>query len=268
MRKIMSIFIAVLAMLNITDIAQAQNSAIDDAVKRGELRVAFDSFVPWAFKSKKGEYVGFEIDVAKELANDLGLKLKLVPTPWKDIIAGLVKGDYDVIIGGMSVTAQRNLQINFTNSYNDNLGSDVVVNSNQIPKGRTRVELNNKDTIIGVRSGTTILNDAKEFFSNATVSEYDNDDDLKTDLLKGKINMWIAEAPQPGFFAEDHPNKIHKPFKKTLTQSQVGMGVKKNDPDTLNVLNNWIASKYKNRFLEKRLRYWFGTRRWENLVAE
>ena len=56
-------------------------STMDAIVKRGALRVGFSSFVPWAMQDKQGKYIGFEIDVAQRLADDLGVKLQ--PTPEK-----------------------------------------------------------------------------------------------------------------------------------------------------------------------------------------
>ena len=57
-------------------------SAIEQIVQRGTLRVGMDVFVPWAMKDKKGELIGFEIDVARQLAKDMGLQVEFVPTKW------------------------------------------------------------------------------------------------------------------------------------------------------------------------------------------
>jgi polar amino acid transport system substrate-binding protein len=92
-------------------------SAIEQIIQRGTLRVGMDVFVPWAMKDKKGELIGFEIDVARQLAKDMGIKIEFVPTKWSGIIPSLIAGKFDVIIGGMTVTAERNMKINFTNPY-------------------------------------------------------------------------------------------------------------------------------------------------------
>ncbi|MEO8546015.1 MAG: transporter substrate-binding domain-containing protein, partial [Burkholderiaceae bacterium] len=84
--------------------ASAQSESMIDAVKaRDKLQVGFSSFVPWAMRDKKGEWVGFEVDVANKLAKDLGVKLDLIPTAWDGIIPSLIAKKFDVIIGGMSV---------------------------------------------------------------------------------------------------------------------------------------------------------------------
>src|SRR5210317_522559 len=92
-------------------------SAIEQIAKRGVIKVGMDVFVPWAMKDKKGELIGFEIDIAKKLAKDMGVKVEFIPTKWSGIIPALITGKFDVLIGGMTVTTQRNLKINFTRPY-------------------------------------------------------------------------------------------------------------------------------------------------------
>ena len=92
-------------------------SVIESILKRGKLKVGMSTFVPWAMRNKKGELIGFEIDVAKKVAEDMGVKIEFVPTAWSGIIPALIAGKFDAIIGGMSVTPQRNLTINFTAPY-------------------------------------------------------------------------------------------------------------------------------------------------------
>ena len=103
----------------------SRDSAIQQIVKRGILRVGFSTFVPWAMKDKKGEFVGFEIDVARRVAKDLGVKLELVNTKWSGIIPALLTNKFDIIIGGMGIRAARNLKVNFTIPYY-NTGQSIV----------------------------------------------------------------------------------------------------------------------------------------------
>ncbi len=94
-----------------------QESTIEQVMKRGTLRVGMSTFVPWAMKDKTGKLIGFEIDVARKLAADMGVKIEFVPTKWAGIIPALLTGKFDVIIGGMSVRPDRNLKVNFTLPY-------------------------------------------------------------------------------------------------------------------------------------------------------
>ena len=95
----------------------AQENMVDTIKKRGNLKVGFATFVPWAMRDKQGKFVGFEIDVAAKVAKDLGVELDLQPTAWDGIIPSLIGGKFDVIIGGMTVTPPRREQIDFTDQY-------------------------------------------------------------------------------------------------------------------------------------------------------
>eukprot|EP00487_Bulimina_marginata_P010867 TRINITY_DN6064_c0_g1_i1.p1 TRINITY_DN6064_c0_g1~~TRINITY_DN6064_c0_g1_i1.p1 ORF type:complete len:107 (-),score=20.64 TRINITY_DN6064_c0_g1_i1:48-320(-) len=75
------------------------------------------TFVPWAMRNKQGDLVGFEIDVAKRLAEDSGWKVEFVPTAWDGIIPSLLSNKFDVIIGGMSITEARAKSVLFTEPY-------------------------------------------------------------------------------------------------------------------------------------------------------
>ena len=130
-------------------------SVIDTIIKRGTMRVGVGSFVPWSFRNKEGDYVGFEVDVATKLASDMGVELELIPTFWDDIIPALLGSKFDLTIGGMTVTPKRNLKINFTDSYQRELGQDVAANRANVPADATAESLNNPGTTIGVRRGAT-----------------------------------------------------------------------------------------------------------------
>ncbi len=88
----------------------AQQSTLEKVIAKNQLRVGFSTFVPWAMKDKKGGYTGFEIEVAKQLAEDMGVEVQFVPTKWSGIIPALLTGKFDIIIGGMGITPQRNLR--------------------------------------------------------------------------------------------------------------------------------------------------------------
>lgn len=249
--------------------ARAQDqSTLDRVVERGSLRVGVGSFVPWAFRSKSGEYIGYEVDVATKLAEDMGVELELIPTAWDGIIPALLTEKFDLIIGGMTVTPARNLRINFTESYHSGLGQDVVANRELVAEGATIADLNNPATVIGVRRGAVSVQAAQQFFPLATLRQYDDEAVIEQELMAGNIAMWVTSAPKPAFFSDDNPETLFRPFAAPLSQATVGMGVVKGDFDTLNFLNNWIDVNMRSGFLQERGNYWFGSQEWRDQVAE
>ena len=78
----------------------AATSVLETIKKRGSIKVGMSTFVPWAMRDKNGELIGYEIDVAKRLAEDMKIKAEFVPTAWDGIIPALLAGKFDVIIAG------------------------------------------------------------------------------------------------------------------------------------------------------------------------
>ncbi|MEN8686469.1 MAG: transporter substrate-binding domain-containing protein, partial [Desulfuromonadales bacterium] len=94
-----------------------RQSTLEQIVGKNRMRVGFSTFVPWAMKDKQGGYTGYEIEVARQLAKDMGVEVDFVPTKWSGIIPALLTGKFDIIIGGMGITPERNLKVNFSDPY-------------------------------------------------------------------------------------------------------------------------------------------------------
>ncbi|MEN8657769.1 MAG: transporter substrate-binding domain-containing protein, partial [Marivita sp.] len=92
----------------------AAASVIETIKERGVIKIGLSLFKPWSMRDLNGELIGFELDVGRQLAEDMGVEVEFVPTSWDGIIPALVSGNFDTIISGMTVTPQRNLTVNFT----------------------------------------------------------------------------------------------------------------------------------------------------------
>ncbi|MDJ0828574.1 MAG: transporter substrate-binding domain-containing protein, partial [Desulfobacterales bacterium] len=100
------------------DISLAKKSTIQKILSRGELRVGFESgYVPFEMTNKKGEFIGFDMDYGRRLAKAMGVKFVPVNTAWDGIIPALVTDKFDIIMGGMTITQERNLKISFADPY-------------------------------------------------------------------------------------------------------------------------------------------------------
>lgn len=242
--------------------AQAQDSTIENVVKRGTLRVGFSSFVPWAMQDKQGEYIGFEIDVATRLANDLGVKLQLVPTNWDGIIPALLSGKFDVIIGSMAITPERALTVNFTTPY-DTAYIDVTLNKEKAAAYPALTDLNKPEAIIAVRTGTTAAQAAKAICPNATFRMFNDEAPAVEEVLSGRAHAFFSSAPLPAMETLKHSDKLVQPFTSKLLSKPVAFAVRKGDHDTLNVLDGWIRIVDEEGWLQNRRDYWFKSNEWE-----
>ncbi len=242
-----------------------KESTLETVLKRGVLKVGMSTFVPWAMKDKNGKLVGFEIDVARRLARDMGVKIAFVPTKWSGIIPALLTGKFDVIIGGMGIMPDRNLKVNFSIPY-DYSGMSMVAHKEKAAGFDSLEDFNRPDVTLAVRLGATPARAAKKYMPKARLREFDDESQAYQELLNGRVHAVVASAPAPAFQALKYPDKLFLPLKGTFTKEPIGFAVRKGDFDTLNFFNNWIRLVQAEGWLAQRKHYWFETRDWENLI--
>ena len=243
----------------------ADTSQLETILKRGTIKVGFDTFKPWAMKDKEGNYIGFEIDVARRLAEDMGVKIEFVPTKWSGIIPALLTGKFDIIIGGMSVTPQRNLKVNFSVPYEFS-GMSIVADSATAGGRTTLKDFDTPETTIAVRLGTTAAEAAKNFLPHAKKLLFDEESQTIQELLNGRVNALVASNPLPFTLAKEYADKLYLPLREDFTQEPIAFAVRKGDLDYLNWLNNWVRVNMSKGWLQNRYQYWFFTNEWESMV--
>jgi len=240
-------------------------STIEQVLQRGVLRVGMSTFVPWAMNDKQGNLVGFEIDVAKRLAQDMGVKVEFVPTKWSGILPALLTGKFDIIIGGMGITPERNIKVNFSMPY-DYTGMSIVA-SKKLSRGfKTLADFDKPSVTIAARTGTTAAAAAKKHMPRARLRLFDDESQAVQELLNGRVHALVASAPLPAFQAIEYPDKLFLPLKEDFTREPIGFAIVKGDVDTLNFLNSWITVVSAEDWLKERKHYWFETKGWKDLI--
>jgi len=243
----------------------AQNSVVEQIVKRGTLRVGMDTFQPWAMKDKKGEFIGFEIDVARRLAEDMGVEVEFVPTAWSGIIPALLTGKFDVIIGGMGILPKRALKVNFTKPY-DFSGMSIVAHKDKAAGFSSLEDFNKKEVQVAVKLGTSAVIAAKKYLPDATLRMFENETQTYQELRNGKVHAVVGSAPRPAYEALEYADTLFLPLQGTFTREPIGFALRKGDPDALAFFNSWITGVELEGWLQERHNYWFETRDWADQV--
>jgi polar amino acid transport system substrate-binding protein len=269
----LTIFLAIILVFAVTTSTYSasiqqdlvRESTVEKVVKRGVLKVGMSTFVPWAMKDKKGDLIGFEIDVATRLAEDMGVKVEFIPTKWSGIIPALLTGKFDVIIGGMGIRPDRNLKVNFSIPY-DYTGMSLLAHKELAAGFDSLEDFNRPDVSIAARIGTTAAAAAKKFMPRAKLRLFDDESQAVQEILNGRVHAVVASAPLPAFQAIKYPDRLFLPLEANFTREPIGFAVQKSDVDTLNYFNNWIRVVEAEGWLKERKHYWFGTKDWQDLV--
>jgi polar amino acid transport system substrate-binding protein len=242
-----------------------EESTLEQALRRGVLRIGMSTFVPWAMKDKSGELIGFEIDVATRLAEDMGVRAEFVPTKWAGIIPALLTGKFDVIIGGMGILPKRNLKVNFSVPY-DYSGMSIVANRELAAGFKSLKDFDRPGVVLSVRLGATPVDAAKKYMPKAQLRMFDDESQAVQEVLNGRAHAMVSSAPLPAFQALKYPEKLFLPLEGTFTKEPIGFAVRKGDLDTLNFFNNWIIFVTAEGWLKERKHYWFETNDWEGRI--
>jgi polar amino acid transport system substrate-binding protein len=244
----------------------AESSVVEQIKQRGAMQVGLSTFVPWSMHATDGELIGFEVDVAKQLAEDMGVEIEFVPTAWDGIIPALIAGKFDLIISGMSVTPARNLTVNFTIPY---AHSGVGFTASQALAGdfKSIEDFNQPDVKLAFRRGATPASLAKILWPEAQHLLFDDDAQAVQEVLAGNAHGVASSEPKPTFWTIENPDILFQPFDGVLKAGSEAFALRKGDPDALNFFNNWIALKVQDGWLQERHDYWFKTRDWADRVA-
>src|ERR1700722_9575006 len=246
------------------EIAVPDRSPVDllaEIKKSGKLRVGVAEIVPWAMHDKDGNLVGFEIDVARKLARDMGVEVEFHPDEFRYLIPDLEANRFDIIIAGFSIEARRALVVNFSEPYNV---TDVTIATSKKMGGelKTMEDFNKKGVTIGVVEGMTSEDLAALEFPKASIQTYTEDSALFTDLVAGKLAGAVADSPRLEILAKLYPDAVVVPTVAPLGTFPAACAVRRGDMDFVNYLNSWIAARRADKWISTRRKYWFKTTDW------
>ena len=242
-----------------------KNSTLNKIIQRGELRVGLEpGYMPFEMKDKKGRLIGYDVDMAKAMAKAMGVKVKFVPISFDGIIAGLLTNKFDIIISGMTITQQRNLKVNFSDSYIV-VGQTMLLNKKLKDEVTKAKDLDKEQYTITAKLGQTGEIVAKKFFKNAKVITFDTEAEAVSEVLNGRASAFINDQPYNVMFMDSKGKGKLVHLDTSLTYEPLGFAIKKGDPDFKNWLNNFLRQTKEDKVanLHERLyKKWFVDTRW------
>ena len=240
----------------------AHAGMVDDAVKRGTLRVGMDpTYMPFEMTNKRGEIIGFEVDLLKAMAKAMGVKLELVSTSYDGIIPALLTDKFDMIGSGMTLTQERNLRINFSEPFIV-VGQTLLIRKELQGEIKSYKDLNDAKYRITSKIGTTGEMVAKKLISKAQYHGFDNEQEAVMDVVNGKADAFIYDAPY-NVVAVNKAGAGKLVFlEEPFTFEPLAFGLKKGDYDSLNWVNNWMHQVRNDGTYERIHAKWFKKTDW------
>jgi polar amino acid transport system substrate-binding protein len=259
------IFMFIAPFATASDIELAKKSTLEKILKRGELIIGTESgYPPFEMTDKKGKIVGFDIDLAKEMAKAMGVKLKIVNTAFDGIIPALTTEKFDIIISGITTTQERNLKINFSDPYMT-VGQTVLLNDKHKDKITSYKQLNNEKYVITSKIGTTGEQAVKRYMPKAKYKSFEESGQAALEVAMGKADAVVYDLPFCATFIATQGKGLvflDKPF----TYEPLSFGIRKGDPDFLNWLNNFLVQLKNDGRYDKIYDRWFKNMNWTKNV--
>lgn len=226
--------------------AEAQTKrALEEIRSRGVLRVGTaGDYQPMSYLDPaSGQYVGFDAELAEDLAAALGVELEYVPSSWPTLMADTLAGNFDLAICGITITEARQEQALMSIGYLGN-GKTVLCRAEDADKYTSLEAINRPEVRLMENPGGLNEKFAREKLPQATLIIHDVNQEIPGLIAAGEADVMITEIMEAGFYAGQDDRLaaplIHEPF----THGELGVLMPKGSEDLL---------AYVNAFLEKKL---------------
>ncbi len=241
------------AMVYINPTAHAEQDQTWEKIKeRGELRVGLSAdYAPMEFEhtvNGKTEYAGVDIDLAKKIAKDNNLKLKIVNMSFDSLLGALKTGKIDIIISGMTSTPERKKQVDFSDSYmmTKNI---MLVKKDKVNEYKDIKDFNNKK--VGAQKGTEQERIAQTEIENASITSLSRLPDVILALKSGKVEGAVVEKPVAEAYLKQNPKLGISNVKFNEEEKDTVIAVPKDSPKLLSQINKTIKEVKDKGLIDK-----------------
>ena len=234
-----------------------EDKSWDKVKQKGEFVMGLDdNFPPMGFRDENNEIVGFDVDLAKEACERLGIKLKLQPINWDAKEQELNTGKIDCIWNGFTITEERKAKLLFSKPYMNNKQVIVVMENSGYAK---LSDLSGKKLgLQAASSAADALEGSKDFKSALKqVVEFKDNMTALMDLEKGGVDAVLMDEIVARYYIQ-MKNKGYRLLDESLASEEYGIGFRKNDISLMNKFQETLEGMAKDGKLQEISKKWFG----------
>lgn len=247
--------ISILILVNLAGISSAADnvSTLQKILEKGVMSVGvLPDYPPWGYRGSSGEFEGYDVDLAKKLAEALEVKLEILPLEAPARIPSLASGKVDVVIACLTPTNVRAKVVDFTIPYAAAGLVPMVKANNTVIKSFK--DLDGKEVAV-VRGGTPDQFTLKAV-PGVKLIRFDTIADAYSAFKTGKVDIFVEEDSFVYLEAKKNPElkAVGEPFSREL----ISFAVRKNDQDWLNYLNNFLTNLRFTGENDEIFQRWFG----------
>ena len=256
MKRILSALLALFLLAALLTVgASAEEDLLQKIQSRGTIIVGLEGdWAPWSFVDENDELMGFDVEVARAIAEKLGVEAEIIPGEWDGLFAGMDAGRYDMVVNGVEVTPERTEKYDFADPYAYIRTALIVRGDNEDIK--TFEDLKGKKTANSIAS--TYMNLAEDY--GATCYGVDTLDETLTMVLQGRVDATLNAIVSYTDYLAQHPDANLKVVATTEDASNVAIPMRKGDETAslLEAVNKAIAELHEEGVLSELSIKYFG----------
>lgn len=232
--------------------SSSSSSAVDKIKKAGKIVVGTSAdYPPYEFHKQvngKDTIVGFDIDIAKQIAKDLGVKLEIKDMKFDGLLAALDTNNVDFVIAGMNPTEKRKKSVDFSKEYYFSSQS-VIVRAADKDKYNSIDSLNGKK--IAVQKGSIQQDIAKEQLPKSEAMALTKISDEVLELKNNKVEALIVETPVAKAYISNNQDMALSDIKIKSSDSGTAVAIKKGNKDLVDSINKTLDKLMSNKEIDK-----------------
>ncbi|KAF0817689.1 MULTISPECIES: transporter substrate-binding domain-containing protein [unclassified Cytobacillus] len=232
-------------------------SRLDHILKKGVIRVGTTGdYKPFTyFNPETKEYEGYDIEAAKLMAADLGVKITFVKTSWPTLMEDLHKNKFDIAVGGISRNTERQKTAHLTHPYiND--GKAPLIRQEDKEKYTSLEAIDQPNVTIGVNPGGTNQKFVNANITQAKVVVIENNLDIPNMVAEEKVDVMITDSIEAIYYASQDSRLYAALTDNTFTKSQKGYLMHRGDAVFQNWVNLWMEEMELNGEFDRLKEKW------------
>ena len=256
MKKLFALLLAALLLLSCT--AFAEDNGLASILEKGKLVMGFDEeYPPMGFVDENGEHVGFDIDLAKEVAKRMGVELVLQPISWDAKELELSGGNIDCIWSGLTITEERKAQMLFTMPYLANEQIMVVMADSGIAS-----VADTAGKVLGTQAGSASVDvlEANPDIKNALADIALSEDFVAAlmDLKLGGIDVLLIDSVVGNYYiAQQEDPAAFAVLPEILQAEEYGIAVRQGEATLADAINAQLIAIQEDGTLDAIRAGWF-----------
>ncbi|WP_373471559.1 amino acid ABC transporter substrate-binding protein [Carnobacterium alterfunditum] len=239
---------------------ETTKDSFDQIKEEGTLVVGLDdTFAPMGFRDSNGDIVGFDVDLANEVAEKLDVEVEFQPIDWALKETELKSGNIDVIWNGYTITEERKKQVDFSSPYLENSQIIIVLEDSEI---QTKEDLSGK--VVSAQQSSSAVeainadeSNIVEEFADQDVVLYPSNNDVFNDLASGRSEAIVVDETLGRYYMKQNKEISYRVLEDNFGEEEYAVGMRKEDDKLTEAINNALDEMREDGTFDEIYAKWF-----------